>query len=672
MANDELKKLPLEKSDYFTFHVIQDHNFEDTYPYIDDDLLVVCDGCGGAGSSKHTLYKRDVDSYEKIRNIVLPEDKDGLLKDYMMHGNVFYPVVNSKEDTQIRTSAFIGSRTVMSRFVYAYKTIPDHDPEEIRDFIIEGMKEVIECLGLEDTKKVDKALLSTTFVGVTINGETEDKVDVDVYWAGDSRAYYLSRNGLQQLSKDDEDESGALTNLYCIAPKVTTKVNHLHHVLDKPCVILTCSDGLFDALHDSLEVENTLLHFLCVGDSMESWRDGLIAFYDQIKCDDTTVALRQFGFKDYEEMKNALKPRLEEVEDLYRDKVKYSLAYNLRNDSSEYDDALRILTDVVEQKHEEIINNLAFTYKTNPNDPFIKKFLLDELEEQNGTNRKVSGKKILDLLNDAPQKEDAELLRKGYEKVKQIVELKAPEEMDEETIKAFDFVLLISKRYLLLYKKRMISQQIYNLLFDAYVNSATLLQKKPDFENVIGPEEFIEDLCSKHILPEHVVKFLAPVQDGEAMKEEFNEIDNKLQELDDDKFSKLKDISLSLLLNQINEAFLAFVKHIEDEQIIGYLDYESLNIQDIIRVAQESEGKTTDLRSLIAEMYDDKEGYKLLVSQRVSLLEKECSFDVYFNPSFLKNAINYEKAKSLNKDEVDAFIKAYDDYEKNINAKIEE
>ena len=58
-------------------------------------------------------------------------------------------------------------------------------------------------------------MFSTTMASIVINSESKNAVDVDVYWAGDSRCYCLSADGLQQLSDDHENDAG-MTNLFCI------------------------------------------------------------------------------------------------------------------------------------------------------------------------------------------------------------------------------------------------------------------------------------------------------------------------------------------------------------------------------------------------------------------------------------------------------------------------
>lgn len=197
-------------------------------------------------------------------------------------------------------------------------TNPAHR-EILSDFIGLGLIRVADKFSLEVDKRSGGNLLPTTLTAIRYE-EQGDVVVAECLWSGDSRCYALTADGLMLLSKDDEDASGAITNLFYVGGKKAV-IHYRRYEIKKPCLLMTVSDGFFDPFGDEeyIGVEYTFHKCFLESDSMPSLAARLTDEFDAIHGDDTTVALRAFGFADFGEMKSILTPRAEKIMKLAED-----------------------------------------------------------------------------------------------------------------------------------------------------------------------------------------------------------------------------------------------------------------------------------------------------------------------------------------------------------------
>ena len=197
-------------------------------------------------------------------------------------------------------------------------TNPAHR-EILSDFIGLGLIRVADKFSLEVDKRSGGNLLPTTLTAIRYE-EHGDVVVAECLWSGDSRCYALTADGLMLLSKDDEDASGAITNLFYVGGKKAV-IHYRRYEIKKPCLLMTVSDGFFDPFGDEeyIGVEYTFHKCFLESDSMPSLAARLTDEFDAIHGDDTTVALRAFGFADFGEMKSILTPRAEKIMKLAED-----------------------------------------------------------------------------------------------------------------------------------------------------------------------------------------------------------------------------------------------------------------------------------------------------------------------------------------------------------------
>ncbi len=291
---------------------------EDAMPFIGDDLLVAADGLGGAGSAVHAI---DRAKHPDMRSEIfsgafgdLPQISSGLLRYFE---ELIEPMADEKDDT----SALWASRIAIARCVYAlteggFKGAALDDKKvraDLAEFIAKGLHGAVEKFGLENGKYDDQLLLPTTLAFIRFT-EGENSVIAEAVWAGDSRLYALTPSGLKLLSVDDEDDSGAITNLfYADNPKV--RLNYIHHEIGKPCILMAVSDGIFDPFvpHEHLGVEHTLLSAISQSGTAEELADNLRGFFDGVHGDDATMAFVSFGFDGIADIKKTLEQRTERI-----------------------------------------------------------------------------------------------------------------------------------------------------------------------------------------------------------------------------------------------------------------------------------------------------------------------------------------------------------------------
>lgn len=291
---------------------------EDAPPYSGGNLLAVADGLGGSGSAIHAIDRaKHPDIRGEIQQSAFGDfvSTSAVLARYV--DELAAPMADGKDDT----SALWASRIVIARCVYAltegeFLNADLHSEkvrEKLADFISAGLRGAARQFELKKGKYDGQLLLPTTLAFIRYT-ETKRTVIAETLWAGDSRCYALTREGLKLLSLDDEDSSGSITNLF-YADSAKTVMHYIRHELSKPCVLFTASDGVFDPFvpHEHLGVEHTLLSAVKEGGSAEELARLLKEFYDGIRGDDATMAFAAFGFDDYADMRKELAKRTERI-----------------------------------------------------------------------------------------------------------------------------------------------------------------------------------------------------------------------------------------------------------------------------------------------------------------------------------------------------------------------
>ena len=291
---------------------------EDAIPYIGGNLLVAADGLGGSGSAVHQIDRaKHTDMHKEIWSGAFG-DISTISRELSQYiEELIAPMIDGKDDT----SALWASRIVIARCVYALTEGEFRgaklDDEKVRaalaEFIGKGLHYTVKKFDLKNGKYANQLLLPTTLAFIRYM-EGEDSVIAETVWSGDSRLYALTSEGLKILSVDDEDDSGAITNLF-YADNQKIHLHYLRHEIQKPCILMAVSDGVFDpfAPYDSLGAEHTLLSAIDGSNCEQDLADKLHGFFDSVHGDDATMAFASFGFADFADMKKVLKARTDKI-----------------------------------------------------------------------------------------------------------------------------------------------------------------------------------------------------------------------------------------------------------------------------------------------------------------------------------------------------------------------
>lgn len=290
---------------------------EDATPYVGSNVLIIADGLGGAGGYTHSatptkdeIFKSafyDLD-LEKAASIASE------LEEWAM------PIASGKPTT----SALWSSHIAIARCAYAlefHEDFVDCDlsdeatRDKLADFITDGLNNTAKQFDLQKGSFDNQKLLPTTLAFIRYKvDEQSNIVTAETVWAGDSRCYLLTKDGLKQLSIDDEDSSGALTNLFSVGNR-KAKLHYRKYEIETPCVLIGSSDGIFDPFEpvDNLGVESTLLGHLQEATSYDELMKNLCELYGDIHSDDATMAFVSVGFEDYASLKSTLFERSEYI-----------------------------------------------------------------------------------------------------------------------------------------------------------------------------------------------------------------------------------------------------------------------------------------------------------------------------------------------------------------------
>ena len=263
------------------------------------------------------------------------------------------------------TSALWGSRVLMSRFVFAYKLLKMNNMDEIKKFIYDGHKYVKTKLELKTGGIRQQLLLPSTFCAIKYQ-ELENKVKCKAFWAGDSRGYVLTNNGLQLLTIDNENEAtGGINNLFYESDEDHTRIDSLDYEFEMPCALFTCSDGIFDN-REAIQIENIFIENLVESKDMEEYKNKLSQYFTDHLQDDSTIAMKFFGFDSFEQIKEYFKERYNKTKDLLN-KVNENINYILlKQDELLYTDTKDVLLKCREKGHKLIINTARGFIATKP------------------------------------------------------------------------------------------------------------------------------------------------------------------------------------------------------------------------------------------------------------------------------------------------------------------
>ena len=265
---------------------------EDSDPILfksSNDMLLavgVLDGLGGSGSAEcESDFSTDGNNKTKayVASRITKETIESHLKE-------------SPESISDRLFATSLMNWIKDRFSYEKKKYPPKSKGMLRSALIKDYP--------------------TTLALTTVH-TSESFYCINSYWAGDSRNFLWTREGLFQISKDDlKGDPDPLENLRNDAP-MSNCIHadgefEIHNICIKSIpttdniIILSATDGCFGYYSTPMDFEEILRVTLKESNSYKEWEEKLIREFELVTGDDFSFAIAAIGFGDFRDLKKTL------------------------------------------------------------------------------------------------------------------------------------------------------------------------------------------------------------------------------------------------------------------------------------------------------------------------------------------------------------------------------
>lgn len=151
---------------------------------------------------------------------------------------------------------------------------------------------------------------------------------LDAIWAGDSRVYLLNHSGLSQISVDDVNETDAYSNLFddsvlnnVLSADGSYVLNHKKINLAGPSIIITATDGCFGYFPSPMEFEFVLVDSLMKSNSINSLKESINMYIQQVTGDDYSMGVLSIGFNSFDNIQAAMNDRYSKLKSNYIDVI---------------------------------------------------------------------------------------------------------------------------------------------------------------------------------------------------------------------------------------------------------------------------------------------------------------------------------------------------------------
>jgi len=251
-------------------------------------LIAALDGCGGSGARRHQLDGRENGA----------------------------------------TGAYIASRAVAFTLYRWYEEQLHGLPEApLHDAISDALQQAREAYPPVSSLAIGGSMVRafpTTLSAATVQAET-DGAQLRIVWAGDSRCYLLTPDGLAQLTQDDlVGGADAMENIFFDSPMSNVlcadrafTLNERRLRVREPYILLTATDGFFGCFPSPMDFEHFLLRTLSAADTPDGWQQAMRAQIDPIAIDDYQAVILGSGWASFAAMRESFLPRLNHVETTY-------------------------------------------------------------------------------------------------------------------------------------------------------------------------------------------------------------------------------------------------------------------------------------------------------------------------------------------------------------------
>lgn len=192
--------------------------------------------------------------------------------------------VRTLPDGTTHTDAYLASRFVKDTVV-KYLGQGGHfgnpiDEIELAEYIKSNLDSYKEKLGIvaPKLKSSMSKILPTTMAMLSWKAFPKG-IEISSYWAGDSRNYIMTADGLMQATCDHVRGGGdAMYNLHndppmtnAICQSSSFYISKLRLFSDSPAIMISCTDGCFGYVQSPMHFEKLLLDTLFISDDVVEW-----------------------------------------------------------------------------------------------------------------------------------------------------------------------------------------------------------------------------------------------------------------------------------------------------------------------------------------------------------------------------------------------------------------
>jgi len=225
-------------------------------------------------------------------------------------GGQHYPELSDK------SGAFIAARAASAAALEWFHGVSGGRLEESLTEFLSFCKKYASDTGI--TLKGDLLLDFPSTCAMATCRPEKDGLRLSYRWAGDSRGYLLDKNGLAQMTRDDSTAEtdgynltgdGRLTNVISLTESRPWVMHRFDLTRNRAFAAITATDGCFSYMRSPMDFEYLLLDTLLASDSPKDWERRLFEEIGRYAQDDYTLCAMVFGYGEFENLKNAMKPR---------------------------------------------------------------------------------------------------------------------------------------------------------------------------------------------------------------------------------------------------------------------------------------------------------------------------------------------------------------------------
>ena len=166
--------------------------------------------------------------------------------------------------------------------------------------------------------------IPTTMAAAVVRKNTASEMELDLFWAGDSRVYLIDGQGLAQLTVDDLDDVDAFTNLTSdavltnvLAQDGKYEIHNKHMIIRRPTMIFAATDGCFNYVSSPMTFEHMILSSIVKSSSVLQMKEILKENMAEVAGDDLAFSFLSIGYSSFDNIRQQAKTLKSQLEREY-------------------------------------------------------------------------------------------------------------------------------------------------------------------------------------------------------------------------------------------------------------------------------------------------------------------------------------------------------------------